>query len=185
MSYKNFDRILGRYYDSEPYNCWRCDPIKYEITPICNELKNPIKTLEWKQSLSNPDIYELEIGERYVWKISAYDISKIYRNSAKRTVVVEWATGHKTKVKCADDDADNIFFAVAAAVMKRKYGSNSAFKRRIERNLGLYSDRAYKHISVWETCEIYGGHEKFIDVVNSKVARSHSKEKKHEAGKES
>lgn len=136
----------------------------------------------WMPSLWDPDVYEIELGDIYdklgipcfnrrahVCRISKYDIRHIYHNNSKNVTVVVWETGDKTKVKLADGETSNIYNAVSAAVMERKYGSNSAFKSRIEKNLAGYWDTAYLVIAMWETSEIYGGIEKFRKIVDEKL----------------
>lgn len=148
-------------------------------------LKSPIKSLNkygWKPSLENPEILEIELGDvydkigipthnrrGYVWTMSIFDIDRIYFNNRKNTTVVLWKNGDRTKVKMADDESCYIYNAVAAAVMKRRYKSNSAFKSYIEKNLGGYSEAAYLVIAREQTSKIYGGYEKFKAMVDEKL----------------
>ena len=127
------------------------------------------------ETFANPDLRHL-LGSACVYEyhgsfkmVSQYDIRHIYHNNTKNVTVVVWETGDKTKVKLADGETSNIYNAVAAAVMERKYGSNSAFKASIERNLGGYWDAAYLVIARWEVSEIYGSREAFKKIVDEKL----------------
>lgn len=112
---------------------------------------------------------KLENDLALFWGITEYGIRHIYHNNTKNVTVVVWETGDKTKVKLADGETSNIYNAVAAAVMERKYGSNSAFKASIEKNLGGYWDAAYLVIARWEVSEIYGSREAFKKIVDEKL----------------
>ena len=136
----------------------------------------------WMPSLYNPDVYEITLGDIYdklgipcfnrrahVWTCSKYGIRKIYYNDKKKTTVVVWETGEKTKVKMAEGDHCYIMNAVSAAVMKRKYGSNSAFKAHVEKVLGGYNDSAYQVLARAESSEIYGGYEELFMLIADKL----------------
>lgn len=104
---------------------------------------------------------------------SAFDIDKIYYNNKTETIVVKWKNGNKTKVQLSKGDFCNLWNGVCAAVMKRKYGSNSAFKTHIEKTMGVYDDRAYMILARAETCDIYHmSYNEFKDMVNEKLVFS-------------
>lgn len=128
----------------------------------------------------NPNVYEINLGDVYdlfgmplfnrrAHSISKYDIRNIYYNNKKFTTVVVWETGEKTKVKMADGESCYIVNAVSAAVMKRKYGSNSAFKAHVEKMLGGYNDSAYQLMARAESSEIYGGYEELFMLIADKL----------------
>ena len=142
----------------------------------------------WKSSITNPDTYELRFDYVYdalglphkvrkhgCWTVSKYEIRDIYFNAGKNTTVVVWETGEKTKVKMADGENCFINNEVASAVMKRKYGSNSAFKAHVDKMLGGYSDSAYLVLARAETSEIYGSYDNFDKLVKEKLILSSSK----------
>lgn len=63
-------------------------------------------------------------------------IEQNIKNQALYTTVI-WADGSKpTVVKCAKDDPDDLYFAVASAIAIKMHGSNSAFKRMIHEKYG-------------------------------------------------
>lgn len=104
---------------------------------------------------------------------STFDIDKIYYNNKTETIVVKWKNGDKTKVQLSKGDFCNLWNGVCAAVMKRKYGSNSAFKTHIEKTMGVYDDRAYMILARAETCDKYHmSYNEFKDMVNEKLVFS-------------
>lgn len=65
------------------------------------------------------------------WKpIIKYSIKKIIAN--ENAVIVFFKDGKKTVVKKMDSDADDIYSAVAQAVMKKIYGSTNAFHKFVD-----------------------------------------------------
>ena len=84
----------------------------------------------------------------------AFEPKKIIR-SGDRTIVF-WADGSKTIVKRDPEDADNLHTAFCAALAKKIFGSNTAVKKIIDRQLARSKEerrriayakaiRAYKH----------------------------------------
>lgn len=55
------------------------------------------------------------------------EVRKIIFDEAKRTTIVIWADGQKTKLVCAEDDEFDREKAVALAFMKHEYNNRSAF----------------------------------------------------------
>lgn len=66
----------------------------------------------------------------YYLSIKKYIIKKIIVN--KNAVIVFFEDGQKTVVKKMDSDADDIYSAVAQAVMKKMYGSTNAFHKIVD-----------------------------------------------------
>ena len=62
--------------------------------------------------------------------IIKYPIRKIIAN--ENAVIVFFEDGQKTVVKKMDSDADDIYSAVAQAVMKKMYGSTNAFHKIVD-----------------------------------------------------
>lgn len=54
-------------------------------------------------------------------------IENVYFNEEKRTTVVVWSDGIKTKLKCAPDDIFDKEKGIALAFMKRFYGNGGKF----------------------------------------------------------
>ena len=61
------------------------------------------------------------------YKTSKLTIENVYFNEEKRTTVVVWSDGIKTKLKCAPDDAFDKEKAIGLAFMKRFYGNGGKF----------------------------------------------------------
>ena len=69
-------------------------------------------------------------GAIYNSIIIKYSIRKIIVN--ENAVIVFFEDGQKTVVKKMDSDADDIYSAVAQAVMKKMYGSTNAFHKIVD-----------------------------------------------------
>lgn len=59
-------------------------------------------------------------------------IKKIHHDEEKGVTVVFWRSGEKTIVRRTAGDKESIYAAVAAAYMKRIFGSTSAFHRSVD-----------------------------------------------------
>lgn len=75
-------------------------------------------------------------GAIYNSIIIKYSIRKIIAN--ENAVIVFFEDGQKTVVKKMDSDANDIYSAVAQAVMKKIYGSTNAFHKFVDK---LYEKR--------------------------------------------
>ena len=130
-----------------------------------------------------------------------YNIRKIYHNVEKRTTVVwfnysirelflhstEEAEAEKIKVKRDSEDHDDIYMAVASAVMIRKYKSNSQFKAHIRRSMPKGFDgrpNVYQMMAAAEVSDIYGSWEKFYKIVDEKLELSKSSRHELKLGKQ-
>ena len=118
-----------------------------------------------------------------------YNILKIYHNAEKSTTVVCFDLGiheifsigteeskSKIKVKRDSEDHDDIYMAVASAVMIRKYKSNSQFKAHIRRSMPKEFEGypgVYRMMAAAEVSEIYGSWEKFCKIVDEKLEVYH------------
>ena len=60
--------------------------------------------------------------------------------SGNRTIVF-WSDGTKTIVKRAEDEPDNDYAAFTAALGIKIFGSNSALRRMIKKNLKIQGDK--------------------------------------------
>jgi hypothetical protein len=79
-------------------------------------------------------------------KLTIYgSISAIYSNG--NTTVVLFDDGKKVKVKRAKDDSGSIYSAVAYALAERIYGSNTAFKKVVDKKLHTMEVKQQKHTS--------------------------------------
>lgn len=129
-------------------------------------------------------------------RANIYDIHKIYHNAEKGTTVVcfkysvyeifgvEEPKAAKIKVKRDAEDQDDIYMAVASAVMIRKYKSNSQFKAHIRRSIPKgFDGRSYVYqlMAAAEVSDIYGSWEKFCKIVDEKLEVYHGKRKKTDA----
>lgn len=72
-------------------------------------------------------VYEARMYKAMILK---YAIKKIIVN--ENAVIVFFEDGQKTVVKKMDSDADDIYSAVAQAVMKKMYGSTNAFHKIVD-----------------------------------------------------
>lgn len=63
----------------------------------------------------------------FSYKTSKVSIKNVYFNEEKRTTVVVWSDGIKTKLKCAPDDIFDKEKAIALAFMKRFYDNGGKF----------------------------------------------------------
>lgn len=113
-------------------------------------------------------------GVVYVSSINRgkYEIETIYHNPEKATTVVEFYTKSKIKVKKDSEDPEDIYMAVASAVMIRYYGSNSAFKAHIRKMLpsGFHGrPQVYQIMAAAKVGDIYGSWEKFCKIVDNKI----------------
>lgn len=147
--------------------------LHYEPTPIHDEL-----TIHSKTSYN-------EIAKAFGVGKSGKDPSKIcdiYHNPKKHTTVVvfehfSWWGDHKerkVKVKLDAKDPDNIYMAVASAVVIYKYGTNSQFKAHISRSVdkdiyGDALDAVYMIAAQLEVSEIFGTWDKFKELVDDKI----------------
>ena len=56
-------------------------------------------------------------------------VKKIYADPVKKTTVVVWADGSKTKVKCSDQDEYSLEGGFWAALAKKVYGGYEKYSR--------------------------------------------------------
>ena len=100
------------------------------------------------------EFYEAVRDVVYTSASDAYTPKKIIR-SGDVTVVI-WLDGSKTIVRRDPEDADNLHTAFCAALAKKIFGSNTAVKKVIDRQLARSKEerrriayakaiRAYKH----------------------------------------
>lgn len=100
------------------------------------------------------EFYEAVRGVVYTSAADAYTPKKIIRSG--EVTVVFWLDGSKTIVRRDPEDADNLHTAFCAALAKKIFGSNTAVKKTIDRQLARSKEerrriayakaiRAYKH----------------------------------------
>ena len=88
-------------------------------------------------------IVNLYRGGEYITP-KKYQIKKVVANPSKNATTVIFMDGTVEVVKKSPDDPEaDIFSVVAYAVAKHIYGSNSAFKREVLKNLD-FIDREFK-----------------------------------------
>lgn len=63
------------------------------------------------------------------------NIDRIFVNKKKKTIVIKWNDGVRTKVKCAKDDTWNVEAGINAAVIKRIIKSNNAYYKDIHKKI--------------------------------------------------
>lgn len=135
-----------------------------------NSKKKTNKVTGWQQK---------ETKSKYVG-----GIKKIYHNPKKATTVVISHPSYvnsKVKVKRDAEDPDDIYMAVASALMIRKCGSNSAVKAYIRKILPRGFEgrpQTYQIIVSAEIGDMFGSWEKFCKVVDEKLEVSHGRERK-------
>ena len=56
-------------------------------------------------------------------------VKKIYADPVKKTTVIVWADGSKTKVKCSDEDVYSLEAGFWSALAKKVYGNYEAYSR--------------------------------------------------------
>lgn len=100
------------------------------------------------------EFYEAVRGVVYTSAADAFTPKKIIRSG--EVTVVFWLDGSKTIVRRDPEDADNLHTAFCAALAKKIFGSNTAVKKTIDRQLARSKEerrriayakaiRAYKH----------------------------------------
>lgn len=108
------------------------------------------KTIEFADLLA-PYGYNLHLCDIGTVKVQAPkltiygSISAIYSN--EDTTVVLFDNGKKVKVKRAKDDSGSIYSAVAYAIAEHIYGSNTAFKKVVDKKLHTMEVKQQKHTS--------------------------------------
>lgn len=80
--------------------------------------------------------YRSELNRKY-GLLSALQIQRIIVNNL--ATIVFWEDGTKTVVKISDSDMENgkydIYAGVSYAIAKKLFGTNSAFKREVDRKV--------------------------------------------------
>lgn len=115
--------------------CFEVGKKYYIITD--REYDNPIKVINIRP-VNQFDIYlktivsALPVDKRDSTSVSLKQtkhltIENVYFNEEKRTTVVVWSDGIKTKLKCAPDDIFDKEKAIGLAFMKRFYGNGGKF----------------------------------------------------------
>lgn len=69
------------------------------------------------------------------------EIEHIWSNPKNGCTTVEFADGEKITVKRAEDEEDDLYFAVASALAEKVYGSNTRFKRIIKEKTTILKKR--------------------------------------------
>lgn len=108
-----------------------CEPWKYGkglVLDIVVPYKKEEKTMEHRRVATS-------YGNRAFEPSYRLDISRIFVNGP--ATIVWWNDGTKTVVKISEDDIKDdkfdVYTAVAYALAKKHFGTNSAFKRKIAR----------------------------------------------------
>lgn len=125
-----------------------------EVTPIENE--RSLYKMPYKNDIYYTNTFSFTVEDKYTtgkWREAfffepiikeRFGIKQIVENPAKRATAVIWNDGKATVVKRAEDDPDDIYFAVASALAIRAYGSNSAFKKIIDTKYEVYEPKKEK-----------------------------------------
>lgn len=67
-------------------------------------------------------------------------VKNVYFNEEKRTTVVVWNDGVKTKVKCGPGDTYNREAGLALCVMKRAFGNDGSYNELLKKYCYSYED---------------------------------------------
>jgi hypothetical protein len=87
----------------------------------------------------------------YEKKKSKFKIKKVQVNPKKNATTVIFEDGSVEVVKKAQEDPEtDLFSAVAYAVAKHIYGSNSAFKREVAKNIQFVPDDKVEYVNPLE-----------------------------------
>lgn len=110
---KKYYIITDREYDT---------PIKViNIRPV-NQFDRYLKTIVSALPVDKRDSTSVSLKQT-----KHLTIENVYFNEEKRTTVVVWTDGIKTKLKCAPDDIFDKEKAIGLAFMKRFYGNGGKF----------------------------------------------------------
>ena len=138
--------------------------------------------MSWAKNINIEDI--CTINWDYDWR--AYDgksfeltleakekepsIERILWNGDKNATTVKWSDDTFTTVKLSPTDASTCLLnAVSAAYVKKKYGSNSQFKKKLRDQFGFYNDSLYETISEIRFLDFVGSISKWNEIKEDKL----------------
>lgn len=84
------------------------------------------------------------------WLTSCHRVKHIWVNRKKLTTAVKFDDNKIVKVKLSEGDEWNVYNAVAVAIAEHVYGSNSAFKKMIDKKMEI-QDKGETHFNIGET----------------------------------
>jgi len=84
------------------------------------------------------------------WLSTTNKVKHIWVNRKKLTTAVKFYDDKIVKVKLSEGDEWNVYNAVAVAIAEHVYGSNSAFKKMIDRKMEI-QDKGETHFNIGET----------------------------------
>ena len=79
-----------------------------------------------------------------------HEVKHIWVNRKKLTTAVKFDDNKVVKVKLSEGDEWNVYNAVAVAIAEHVYGSNSAFKKMIDKKMEI-QDKEETHFNIGET----------------------------------
>lgn len=97
------------------------------LTPVSTVNLSNLKTVVAAEPVDKRD------SVSFSYKTSNVSIKNVYFNEEKRTTVVVWSDGIKTKLKCAPDDIFDKEKAIALAFMKRFYDNGGKFNNILKK----------------------------------------------------
>lgn len=97
-----------------------------------NELTKEIRSLADIFAKGNPFIQSMAMRREEEKMNNKFNIKQIIYNETEGITTVIFEDGEVVLVKKAEGTEHNIYQAVASAVVRRVYGSNTAYKRQIE-----------------------------------------------------
>ena len=135
--------------------------------------------MSWEKNFNGEDIWIIDYENmkrnwEYSWR--AYEESKklsierILWNGDKNATTVKWSDNTFTTVKLSPTDVpSSLLNAVSAAYVKKKYGSNSQFKKKIKDQFGFYNDSLYETISEIRFLDFVGSISKWNEIKEEKL----------------
>lgn len=97
-------------------------------------------------------------------------IERILWNGDKNATTVKWSDNTFTTVKLSPTDVPpSLLNAVSAAYVKKKYGSNSQFKKKLRDQFGFYNDSLYETISEIRFLDFVGSISKWNEIKEEKL----------------
>lgn len=139
---KSFPYIVEISRDGVMCTLWSND---YDSMPVSTFLCNIPKTL--LKPLTGCEPTHAVIDE---WLESRHRVKHIWVNRKKLTTAVKFDDNKIVKVKLSEGDEWNVYNAVAVAIAEHVYGSNSAFKKMIDKKMEI-QDKGETHFNIAET----------------------------------
>ena len=95
------------------------------------------------------------IIDEWCSKTYRHEVKNVWVNRKKLTTVVKFDDDKIVKVKLSEGDEWDVYNAVAIAIAEHVYGSNSAFKKMIDKKMEI-QDKEETHFNIGETLRDVG-----------------------------